>query len=141
MFLLNLVLFILRGCMVKMVKRWSLWPGEVEICPSVQPDDPGLPRRLTREFPFGFRGGLSVHSHGPRAVCFFAPQPNLVSSWTKQNPILKNQKVGLCRYGLLAYGTVSGLSRDSVSPRTHACILILENANDNPDKQLSHWIL
>ena len=100
MFLLNLVLFILRGCMVKMVKRWPLWPGEVEICPSVQPDDPGLPRRLTREFPFGFRGGLSVHSHGPRVVCFFAPQPNLVSSWTKQNPILKNQKVGLWPFGL-----------------------------------------
>ena len=29
--------------------------------PSVQPNGPGLPRRLTREFPFDFWCGLLVH--------------------------------------------------------------------------------
>ena len=121
--------------MVKMVKRWPLWPGEVEICPSVQPDDPGLPRRLTREFPFGFRGGLSVHSHGPRVVCFFCIAAQSGFKLDKTKSYFKKSKSGAMAFWPMAQSLVC---HETVSPRTHACILILENANDNPDKQLSH---
>ena len=42
--------------------------------PLGQPDDPYPPRRLTREFPFDFRGGLSVHSQ-PAAIIWLYPLP------------------------------------------------------------------